>query len=107
MLARHYAPATRLRLLLRPEDFVAEEGKTYGLLSYRGQEKDGFIDLHPWTQVAILSPGSGKIAEAGTRFFHVLRQLDLVGVDEIIAEPVPERSVGRAIMEKLRKAAAS
>jgi L-threonylcarbamoyladenylate synthase len=104
MLARHYAPTTPLRLVLRPEDFVPEEGKSYGLLSYRGQEKDGFIDLYPWKEVAILSPGSGKIAEAGTRFFHVLRQLDKLGVDEIIAEPVPDRSVGRAIMEKLRKA---
>ena len=53
----------------------------------------------------MLSPGSGRVAEAGIRFFHVMRQLDMLNVDEIIAEPVPDRGVGKAILDKLRKAA--
>ncbi len=104
MLATHYAPRTPLRLLEHPRDFVPEPGKRYALLSYRGQEKDGYLDLHPWAEVAVLSPGSGRVAEAGIRLFHLLGQLDKQGHDEIIAEPVPDRGIGRAILDKLRKA---
>lgn len=107
MLANHYAPReTPLRLLESPESFSPEEGKRYALLSYRGQSKDGYVDLHDWDEVSVLSPGSGRVAEAGIRFFHAMRQLDLLDVDEIIAEPVPDRGVGKAILDKLRKAAA-
>tara|TARA_R110000850_G_scaffold22504_28_gene66690 strand:+ start:1690 stop:2760 length:1071 start_codon:yes stop_codon:yes gene_type:complete len=105
MLANHYAPNTPLRLLERPQDFSPKEGKRYALLSYRGQKKDGYLDLHEWEEISILSPGSGRVAEAGIRFFHLMRQLDLLGVDEIIAEPVPDRAAGKAILDKLRKAA--
>ena len=106
MLANHYAPReTPLRLLERPEDFAPQEGKTYALLSYRGQPKDGYVDLYDWDEVSVLSPGSGRVAEAGIRFFHVMRRLDMLDVDEIIAEPVPDRGVGKAILDKLRKAA--
>lgn len=105
MLENHYAPAKPLRLLEKPEDFIPEVGKRYALLSYRGQPKDGYLDLHDWDEVTVLSPGSGRVAEAGIRLFHVLRQLDESDVDEIIAEPVPDRGVGKAILDKLRKAA--
>lgn len=104
MLANHYAPNKPLRLLASPDDFQPEEGKRYALLSYRGQAKDGYLDGHEWEQVSVLSPGSGRVAEAGTRFFHLMRQLDLLDIDEIVAEPVPDRGVGKAIMDKLRKA---
>tara|TARA_R110002096_G_scaffold92332_8_gene208770 strand:- start:2600 stop:3634 length:1035 start_codon:yes stop_codon:yes gene_type:complete len=105
MLANHYAPRTPLRVLERPTDFSPEPGKKYALLSYRGQSKDGYIDLHDWAEVSILSPGSGRVAEAGIRFFHVMRQLDQLGVDEIISEPFPDRAAGKAIRDKLSKAA--
>ena len=104
MLENHYAPRKPLRLFESPGDFRPEEGKRYALLSYRGQKKDGYLDLHDWDEVAILSPGSGRVAEAGIRFFHVLRQLDELDIDEIIAEPAPDRGVGKAILDKLRKA---
>lgn len=104
MLANHYAPQKPLRLLEQPEDFVPDDGKTYALLSYRGQSKDGFVDLHDWAEVAVLSPGSGRVAEAGIRLFHMIRQLDQLDVDEIISEPFPDRGVGKAILDKLRKA---
>lgn len=103
-LASHYAPVTPLRLLRRIEDFQPEAGKKYGLLSYCGSEKAGFINGHDWTTVEQLSPGNGKLAEAAVRFFFVLRTLDESGVDEIIAEPVSETGLGVAIMDKLRRA---
>ena len=103
-LASHYAPVTPLRLLSKPSDFNPESGKKYGLLSYCGSEKAGFIELHDWAVVEELSPGNGKLAEAAVRFFYVLRMLDESGVDEIIAEPVSETGLGVAMMDKLRRA---
>ncbi len=106
MLASHYAPRTPLRLLASPDEFVPQPGLRYALLSYRGQKKDGYLGLTDWAETLVLSPGSGKLPEAGIRFFHLLRQLDqLEDIDEIIAEPVPDRGVGAAILERLRKAA--
>jgi L-threonylcarbamoyladenylate synthase len=103
-LASHYAPRTPLRLLSRPSDFIPEHGKRYALLSYRGEEKDGYLNLCDWEQVMMLSPGNGKLPEAAVRFFHVLRRLDELGVDEIIAEPLHEHGMGIAMMDKLRRA---
>jgi len=103
-LASHYAPRTPLRLLSRPSDFIPEHGKRYALLSYRGEEKDGYLHLCDWEEVMMLSPGNGKLPEAAVRFFHVLRRLDELGVDEIIAEPLHEHGMGIAMMDKLRRA---
>ena len=101
----HYAPRTPLLLFDKPEDFVPEEGKRYGLLSYRGEEKDGYVGRHEWAVTEVMSPGSGKVSEAAVRFFHLLRQLDASGVDFIVAEPVSKARLGAAVMDRLRKAA--
>ncbi|MEN3944263.1 L-threonylcarbamoyladenylate synthase [Prosthecobacter sp. SYSU 5D2] len=103
-LASHYAPRTPLRLLSKPSDFIPVEGKTYALMSYRGEEKDGYLDLTDWKEIMILSPGNGKLPEAAVRFFYVMRELDKLGVDEIIAEPMLEHGMGVAMMDKLRRA---
>lgn len=105
-LEAHYAPAPPLLLFDRPEDFVPEAGKRYGLLSYRGEPRDGYHGRHAWAHVEILSPGRGKLAEAAVRFFFALRKLDASGVDAIVAEPVSEVGLGVAIMDRLRRAAA-
>jgi L-threonylcarbamoyladenylate synthase len=104
-LASHYAPRTPLRLLSKPSDFKAEPGKRYALLSYRGDASDGYTELTDWVHVQILSPGKGKLPEAAVRFFYVLRELDKLCVDEIIAEPMYEHGMGIAMMDKLRRAA--
>ena len=105
-LPSHYAPRTPLRLLESPHDFSPEPGKRYALLSYCGEPDDGYLNLTDWVQTFVLSPGNGKMPEAAVRFFFALRELDGLGVDEIIAEPIPERGLGIAIMDRLRKAAA-
>jgi L-threonylcarbamoyladenylate synthase len=104
--ASHYAPRTPLRLLASPGDFRPEPGRRYALLSFRGDPADGFLGLADWAGVAVLSPGAGKLAEAAVRLFYALRQLDASGADEIVAEPVPERGLGRAVMDRLRRASA-
>ena len=105
-LPSHYAPRTPLRLLASPDEFTPEPEKKYALLSYRGDPEDGYTDLADWDPVMILSPGKGKLPEAAVRFFFALRELDKAGVDEIIAEPLPERELGLAMMDRLRRAAA-
>lgn len=103
-LDAHYAPATPLRLLESPTDFTPAPGKTYALLSYRGDDSSKYLNLHEWAAVESLSPGSGKLAEAAIRLFFAMRTLDAAGVDEIIAEPVSETGLGVAIMDRLRRA---
>ena len=98
--------AIAVKLLDKPEDFRPEEGKRYGLLSYRGDPKAGYVDLHEWERVEELSPGSGKLMEAAVRLFHVMRVLDEEGLDAIVAEPVSETGLGVAIMDRLRRASA-
>ncbi len=106
-LESHYAPLTPLILLEKPEDFQPEEGKRYGLLSYRGEDDSPYLALHDWEMVESLSPGSGKLAEAAIRLFFIMRLMDEAGLDAIIAEPVSETGLGVAIMDRLRRASAS
>lgn len=103
-LASHYAPLTPLRLLESPADFRPVPGRRYGLLSYKGEADGAYVKLHEWERVEALSPGSGKLAEAAIRLFHVMRVLDEAGLDEIVAEPVSETGLGVAIMDRLRRA---
>jgi len=105
-LASHYAPLTPLILLEKPEDFVPEPGKRYGLLSYKGDDDGPYVTLHDWDHIESLSPGSGKQAEAAIRLFFTMRLLDEAGLDAIVAEPISEIGLGVAIMDRLRRAAA-
>lgn len=107
LLASHYAP-TKKFLLLEEGDtkFSAETGLKYGLISFRGQEGDGFIGLHDWSRIEVLSPGRGKGPEAAVRLYYVMREMDAdEGIDVIVAEPVRTVGVGLAIMDRLRRAA--
>lgn len=105
-LESHYAPRTPFLMFDSPDDFKPEEGKKYGLLSYCGAEKAGWVGAHDWARVEMLSPGKGKLAEAAVRLFFEMRQLDEAGLDAIVAEPVSEVGIGVAIMDRLRRAAA-
>ena len=42
--------------------------------------------------------------EAAANFFRYLRELDALGLDFIIAERVPSRGLGAAIMDRLERA---
>lgn len=48
---------------------------------------------------------SGDLNEAAKNLFTLLRQLDNMEVDIILAEPVPEVGIGKAINDRLRRAA--
>ncbi len=100
-LPRHYSPRTTLKILTNGETgyYSAEEGTGLkaGLLAFRGPVEGNFA------MVRVLSP-SGDLEEAAANLFTALHQLDSAGLDIILAEAVPEQGIGRAIMDRLRRA---
>jgi len=97
-LPRHYSPQTRL-VLLEDATPPVQPNEKAGLLLFKARgHQEGFA------AVEILSPG-GDLEEAAARFFSCLHRLDQAGLDVIYAEPVPETGLGRAIMDRLRRAA--
>lgn len=98
MLMSHYAPRKPLRLLRpgqRPE-LVANAGA----LTFC-QLLPGIAPEHQ----RVLSP-TGNLAEAAKHLFAYLRALDAQPVDSIYAEILPNEGLGRAINDRLRRAAA-
>src|SRR6185437_1661774 len=96
LLVSHYAP--RLPVRLRAESAAADEA----LLAF-GPALPGA------GAVFSLSP-SGDLVEAASRLFTGLRELDAIGAARglmrIAAMPVPDQGLGRAINDRLQRAAA-
>ena len=61
------------------------------------------IDCAGLAAVEILSE-KGDLREAAANLFAAIRRLDEQRLDLILAEPVPETGLGRAIMDRLRRA---
>ena len=89
-LASHYAPAAALRLNAKVP-----------------QGAEVMIGFGPVPGVLTLS-ASGDLVQAAAALFHLLRQADsLAGPQGSIAvAPIPETGLGRAINDRLRRAAA-
>ena len=97
MLPKHYAPRTPI-VLDRSEKGYDYSGKRIGWLGL--QEPD---QPHAFQHVEILSR-IGDLKEAAANLFAAIRRLDALNLDLIVAEPVPEVGLGRAIMDRLRRA---
>ncbi len=104
-LKHHYAPRTaRLQLLEHAwpvQRIVLSSEKRYGLLAFgtpRGAE--GFAEVQ-------VLPRDALFEQAAARLFEALHALDRAQLDVIFAEPVPEIGLGRAIMDRLRRASAN
>jgi L-threonylcarbamoyladenylate synthase len=95
-LPQHYAPHTPI-VLADPEEVPLGARKTAGYLAFKEVPKGFGV-------VKILSP-AGSLVEAAAHLFEALHQLDRLGLATIYAEPVPEEGLGRAIMDRLRRAA--
>ena len=98
MLKSHYAPGTRLLLAPPAHWEVPASGLRVGVLAFSQAPVD-----FPAEQVVLLSP-RGDLGEAAQRLFGALRTLDAAGLDLILAEPVPDHGLGRAINDRLRRA---
>lgn len=84
----HYAPRGRLRL----GAMAAEPGEI--LLGFGAVGGD--LSLSP----------SGDLREAAANLFAALHRLDAEGAERIAVAPVPDHGLGRAINDRLRRAAA-
>jgi L-threonylcarbamoyladenylate synthase len=94
-LPLHYAPRTPIHIA-RPEAIPVELRRRVGYLAFQEVPR-GF------KVVKVLSP-AGRLLEAAAHLFEALHQLDRLGLEAIYAEPVPEEGLGRAIMDRLRRA---
>lgn len=97
MLPQHYAPRTPLA--------VVEDLSQVG-----SPERCGLLTLQPhpsaarFAAVEVLS-ASGNMTEAAANFFAALRRLDAARVERIIATPFPNQGLGRALNDRLSRAA--
>jgi L-threonylcarbamoyladenylate synthase len=98
-LPTHYAPKTLLRLIEDINSFVPNKNQRIGLLAWNPVES--------WKNFAAVRCLSGRqdLREAAANLFRYLRELDAENVDLIVAEQVPDRGLGAAIMDRLRRAA--
>lgn len=98
-LASHYAPSKKVYL-----------GNVHELARKFSGRKIGSISLNtllpdiPEEQQIRLSE-SGSLEEAAQHIFAALRRLDALSFDLIIAELMPDEGLGRAINDRLRRAA--
>jgi L-threonylcarbamoyladenylate synthase len=97
-MAGHYAPRTPLHFL----GSCAPDPARWGLLAFR---RDQPPNGPAFAQTEYLCE-TGDLAEAAGNLFAALRRLDEARWDGIAAQEVPEHGLGRAIMERLRRAAA-
>jgi len=101
MLPRHYAPRTPIVLDWSKKNLDSYRDKKIGLLAF--QEPKNFLKFH---QIEVLSK-KGDFREAAANLFSAIRRLDALNLDLILAESVPEKGLGRAIMDRLRRASQS
>jgi L-threonylcarbamoyladenylate synthase len=93
MLARHYAPAARLRL--NATEVMPDEA----LLAF------GTSQVPPHEGLMLNLSWSGDLREAAANLFSALRTLEAAGVEAIAVMPIPEQGLGEAINDRLRRAA--
>lgn len=101
MLRSHYAP--RVPMVLGSLEILLEQYKTQkvGIISFQTA-----YSIIPKENQIILSR-TGNFAEAAQNLFAGMRYLDGLNLEIILAELVPEKDLGRAINDRLRRAAAN
>lgn len=99
MLKSHYAPGKPL-YFGNPGEMITEfEGKRIGFLGFMTR-----LEFLPPNRQLLLSP-HGDLHEAAMNLFAFMRQFEKLPVDVILAEQLPEIGLGKAINDRLRRAA--
>lgn len=104
MMREHYSPRTPLRLVT-PQDDLAQtldRLQTIGRIAF-GPLTDDVRDRY--AVVETLS-ASGDLVEVGAKLFAAMRTMDAAGVDLILVDGCEPIGIGRAIMDRLGRAAA-
>lgn len=99
MLKSHYAPGKPL-YFGNPQDMISKfDGKRIGFLGFMRE-----LPFLPPDRQLILSP-KGDFHEAAVNLFAFMREFERFPVDVILAEQLPETGLGKAINDRLRRAA--
>ncbi|RLS39095.1 MAG: threonylcarbamoyl-AMP synthase [Planctomycetota bacterium] len=95
-LPQHYAPLTSITV----SDLAAPPSPgRWGVLAFRDCPH-----ADQYAAVEVLSP-DGNLTQAAAGLFAAMRRLDSQGLDGILTERFPEEGLGRAINDRLRRAA--
>ncbi len=100
MLKSHYAPLKKLLIGSIPDLMQQVQGESFGIISFR----DTYPEVDQHLQVTLSE--SGDLHEAATKLFAGMRYLDKLPINYIFAELLPEYGLGRAINDRLKRAAA-
>lgn len=100
MLKSHYAPSVQFRLGDIPKMLLDYHPSEVGVLSL-----SSYFENVPAQQQIKLS-ANGNLDEAAGALFSAMRKLDSMPIKIILAEPLPNRGLGRAINDRLKRAAA-
>ncbi|MEM8999510.1 MAG: L-threonylcarbamoyladenylate synthase [Bacteroidota bacterium] len=98
MLAKHYAPKTKLILTDDVEKVLAIwSARRIGVLSF-------YRKVYPKAALVKVLSEKRDLDEAAAHLFDALHQLDAANVDVIIAERLPEQGLGMSINDRLERA---
>ncbi|MDI6642083.1 MAG: L-threonylcarbamoyladenylate synthase, partial [Elusimicrobiota bacterium] len=108
MMPRHYSPKARLILADTVSEMVRiamkfqSDGKQVGILTF-SENKDKFKGVDGFNLKILGSKADLKTC--AKNLFSLLREFDTDGIDVIIAQKIKKVHLGRAIMDRLEKAA--
>ncbi|HEY1769419.1 MAG TPA: L-threonylcarbamoyladenylate synthase [Chthoniobacterales bacterium] len=98
-LASHYAPRTPLVIAENISQFAPPAHQRCGALLWSSAPfSETFVESRRLST-------TNDLREAAANLFREMRELDRAGLDLIVAEAVPEKGLGVAIMDRLRRAA--
>lgn len=99
MLSSHYAPRIPLFYGDIKKHLDLWKGKSIGIITFCKR-----VSTASEAQQFILSP-TRNLNEAASQLFAVMRQLDTSNADVILAEEFPDEGLGKAINDRLKRAA--
>ena len=100
MLKRHYSPLKKIVFGDIEGSLKKMKGQKIAILSL----KNNYGEVPESSQIRLSA--SGDLEEAAGKLFGALRELDKLDVDIILAERMPDHGLGRAINDRLARAAA-
>jgi L-threonylcarbamoyladenylate synthase len=111
MLKKHYSPSSKLILGNILELLKLHSNKRIAIISF---QKDYWLDFEnelgnqksPTEKSIFILSNSGDFAEAAQNLFSTLRQIDELQPELILAELLPEKGLGVAINDRLKRASA-
>lgn len=95
-LTSHYAPTKRIILGELASLWAIHKGPKTAVISFQN------LGLGQFNRAL---SASGSLVEAAQNIFQVLRELDSPEIDLILAEKMPDKGIGRAINDRLLRAA--